>query len=263
MEKKMKIFLMMIGLMGLVFVNACEEDDPGNKADLQCHIYDCFGSEDSNNYDPGQDDNNTNDELNDEMEDDVGTDPGHDPGTDPGVDAEQDPGSDDSGNDPGNQTCAEGERRVNIDGETPCLPIKTAETLEYFENHKNDNEGRGLKFKYDGDPNHDFYLQIYSSEKYFGQYTGINCQDDGNDPVHFIIHGTSPVVELCVHNSRALSLCKNDASVCGDSLTYFVQEGKIFLSEGLYNVEFVYKCSDPDCLPEGSYRLFQEVPPKE
>lgn len=251
MEKKLKIFLMMIGFsFSLIFTNCVEVKKDPKK------YYDTIVEHDVIYIEVFPEGWNSDQyQGNDEMEDDVGTDPGHDPGTDPGVDAEQDAGNDDSGDDP----CAEGERRVNIDGETPCLPIKTAETLEYFENHKNDNEGRGLKFKVDGDV-HEYFILVYKKNHFNANEN--RCQGDNID---FILYLTSPAAVdiLCIdNNSLFLSLCKNDASVCGDNMTLFVQEGKIFLSEGVYNVEFTVKCSNPDpyyCPPEGQYLLFQEV----
>ncbi len=247
MEKKMKIFLMMIGLMGLVFVNACEEDPYKKDGYWTCEqLGNCDDVIDTDQWYP-KDDN-----TNDEMEDDVGTDPGHDPGTDPGVDAEQDPGSDDSGNDPGNQTCAEGERRIeDIDGvKNICLPIATADALEYLY-----NDGEGRYFERNGTQK-----EIYIFEKNHFKDPENRCQ---GDDINFIIQDPFVLGIICIHNSLALSLCKEDASPCGGPYDYFVKEGEISLSEGLYDIKLTLRCSYEDttiCPEKGEDVSYQEVP---
>lgn len=251
MEKKMKIFLMMIGLMGLVFVNACDDGGWPPKIPWTC-INAGVDCPDGYIRDDGfpNDDGNTNDLLNDEMEDDEGLNP--DPGTDPGVDAEQDPGSDDSGNDPGNQTCAEGERRIeDIDGvKNICLPIATADALEYLY-----NDGEGRYFERNGTQK-----EIYIFEKNHFKDPENRCQ---GDDINFIIQDPFVLGIICIHNSLALSLCKEDASPCGGPYDYFVKEGEISLSEGLYDIKLTLRCSYEDttiCPEKGEDVSYQEVP---
>ena len=248
MEKKLKIFLMMIGFsFSLIFTNCVEVKKDPKK------YYDTIVEHDVVYVEVFPEGWNSDQyQMNDEMEDDVGT----DPGTDPGMDTERDPGSDDSGNDPGDQTCAEGERKVTIDGVTSaCLPEKNAEALEYLYNND-----QGREFKVDGDV-HQYFIFIY--KKTYVNENENRCQGDNID---FILYLTSPAVVdiLCIdNNSLSLSLCKNGANTCGgNDRTLIVKEGKINFNstEGLYTVDFTVECSDPiSCPTEGEYWIFQEV----